>query len=259
MVLTEFEAGDDGLPPLPPLAELPELPAEGRAAIAGEWWYRAWAERDSALRYARLHRAMVALDGPANLIESCARAATDESRHAALCARVAARFDPTDPFAEAPTPAAPLGPGSLEPGQRLLYEMTAFGCVTESLNAALLLDTHEHATEPGVRRAVHALLSDEVQHARLGWAWLAVSEQRGTVDWLAAHAPAMLAAAVSSNLRDPDALCARWSDGGLGYLARDQRVAVFVRCAVEVIAPGLARFGVDPEPMLGWLDGQPWV
>lgn len=249
--------GDDRLPALPPLTV--EVPDAGRRAIAGEWWYRAWAERDGAARYERLHRAMGAAHGPPNLLEGCARAAADERRHAVLCARLAGRFDPVDPFADRPAPAAPLGPGGLDPTARLLYEMVAFVCVTESLNAALLLETHDRATEPGVRAAAHALLSDEVQHARLGWAWLAWSAQQGEVGWLAAHAPAMLGAAASENLTSPDAFCARWSDAALGFLPRDLRVAIFVRCAVEVIAPGLARFGVEPDGMLGWLEEQPWV
>lgn len=253
----ETDDADARLPSLPPLTVA--LPDEGRRAIAEEWWYRAWAERDSARRYDRLLETMRAIDGPTHLIESCARAAEDERRHAVLCARLAARFDAHDPFADRPTPADPLGPGGLPTARRLLYEMVAFGCVTESLNASLLLETHDRATEPGVRAAAHALLSDEVQHARLGWAWLAWAEQRGAVGWLAQHAPAMLRAAASENLTSGDALCARWSAPAVGHLPRDLRVAIFVRCAVEVIAPGLARFGVEPDGMLDWLEQQSWV
>jgi len=245
--------------PLPPLTLAGPLPDEGRAAIAGEWWYRAWAERDSAARYARLHGAMASLDAPATLRDACRRAGRDETRHAQICAAAAARFEVPDPFADRPIPAVPLGPGDLTARRRLLYEMTAFGCVTESLNAALLLETHDRATEPGIRAAVHGLLADEVQHAKLGWGWLAWSEHQGEVAWLASSAPGMLRAAASTNLSDAAALCARWSAPELGYLAQADRVAIFVRCAVEVIAPGLARFGVDPELMLDWLEAQPWV
>lgn len=235
------------------------LPDEGRLAIAGEWWYRAWAERDSAARYERLHGAMEAVGAPENLVGACARAGEDERRHAGICARTAARFDGVDPYAGRPTPALPLGPGALSSEQRLLYEMVAFGCITESLNASLLLETHERATEAGVRAALHGLLSDEVQHARLGWAWLAWSAQSADVAWLADRAPRMLEAAASQNLSDPDALCARWSAPDVGYLPQADRIAIFVRCAVEVVAPGLARFGVDPDPMLSWLERQRWV
>lgn len=242
-----------------PLALETPLPDEGRAAIAGEWWYRAWAERDSAARYARLHGAMIRAEAPQNLRDACRRAGEDETRHADICAAAAARFEVPDPYAERPTPAAPLGPGELSPRDRLLYEMTAFGCVTESLNAALLLETWERASEPGVRAAVHGLLADEVQHAKLGWAWLAWSEQQGDVAWLSGYAAGMLRGAASKNLSDSEALCARWSRPALGYLDQQARVAIFVRCAVEVIAPGLARFGVDPEPMLDWLEARPWV
>ncbi len=249
-------ADADALPPL--VLEAP-LPDEGRRAIAGEWWYRAWAERDSAARYARLHAAMQALDAPQNLIDGCRRAGFDEVRHADICAANARRFEVPDPFADRPTPAAPLGRGDLSARERLLYEFTAFGCVTESLNASLLLETHDRATEPGIRGAVHGLLADEVQHARLGWAWLAWSGQQGDVGWLAQHTPAMLQAAASRNLSDSEALCARWALPALGYLPQADRVAIFVRCVVEVIAPGLARFDVNPEPMLDWLEAQAWV
>ena len=244
---------------LPPLVLDAPLPDEGRAALAGEWWYRAWAERDSAARYARLQQSMQTRGAPANLIDACRRAGQDEARHADICAANATRFEVHDPYAERPTPAEPLGPAALPPAERLTYELVAFACVTESLNASLLLETHDRATEEGIRSAVHGLLADEVQHARLGWAWLAWSRQQGEVGWLARYAPAMLEAAASKNLSDPAALCARWSRPALGYLAQSDRVAIFVRCAVEVIAPGLARFDVDPEPMLDWLESQPWV
>lgn len=236
-----------------------DAPPEARAEVAREWWFRAWAERESTRRYARLREALIAHRAPEPIVERCRVAGEDEARHATLCAEVAARFDAHDPFADDPTPGLPLGPAGLSSADRLLYELVAFGCVTESLNAALLMAIYEGATEPVVKAAARALLADEVQHARLGWAWLDWCAGQGQeVAFLGGYVGRILTASTSENLIDGDRFCARWSDVTVGYLPRAQRVELFTGTVRGVIAPGLARYGIDPEPIHAWLAAQAW-
>lgn len=238
---------------------LADLPPEARQAIADEWWYRAWAERESTARYARLVEAMRAVGAPPALVQACATAGEDEARHAVLCADLARAFSGIDRWADTPIDPAPLGPARLGTSERLLYEMVAFGCVAETLNAALLLETCEAATDETVRSTARALLKDEVQHGKLGWGYLSWAASRGPVHTLSAHVGRMIAAAASENLRSEDAFCAGWSAPELGYLPRARRIDIFVRCVREVIAPGLAHLGISPAAVTDWLDGQGWA
>ena len=232
----------------------------GHAEVGREWWFRAWAERDSARRFARLQEAMVAQAVPRSLCDACGKAQADEDRHAVLCAEVARRFRPDDPYADTPALGEALGPGQLEPGERLLYEMVAFCAVTESLNASLLLTVFGAAREPGVREATQALLRDEVTHAQLGWAYLAYhARERGSPAFLGPRLERILEATVSESLVSPEAYCARWSDPALGYLPRSERVRVFLRGLRTVVLPGLAWHGVATEDADRWLSSQPWT
>ena len=231
-----------------------------RQEIAREWWFRAWAERDSTLRFTRLHQALQAEGVPEAIVDACETAAADEARHALLCAEVARGFHEQDPYAEQAAEGETLGPAALRSEERLLYEVIAFCCVTESLNAALLLTIYEAASHDVVRDATHRLARDEVQHARLGWAYLAHRVEQGAdVSFLAPYVSRILTAAASENLTESDAFCAQWADPALGYLPRERRVEVFGQCVTDVIIPGLARYGVPTAQAEGWVGDQSWL
>jgi hypothetical protein len=231
-----------------------------RAEVGREWWFRAWAERESALRFARLAESLAAQRAPEVLCVACQEAAEDERRHAVLCAEVARRFRDDDPYAQRPAPGAALGPGELGASERLLYEIVAFCCVTESLNASLLLTIFESASDPMVRDASRDLLKDEVQHAKLGWAFLAHhAGLHGSPGFMAPYLGRILAAATSDNLTESDAFCARWSDTQLGYLPRSRRIEVFRECVEQVILAGMAQHGIDTWAAEQWLRDQQWA
>jgi hypothetical protein len=154
---------------------------------------------------------------------------------------------------------APAGPTELSIGSRLLYEIVAFCCVTESMNAALLMTLHQCAFHERVRETAHALLIDEVQHAKFGWAYLAhVRNQQHDVGFLAQHLGDMIGASASENLTDLSRLCQSWSDPARGYLSRGTRIGIFARCLEDVIFPGLEMHGVATHCARHWLDAQTW-
>src|SRR5690606_23738203 len=134
---------------------------------------------------------------------------------------------------------------------RVTYELVAFCCLTESINAALLTRSFAETSEPDSKAAVREILADEVQHARLGWAYLAHESDRA---WLAEHFARMLAATVPEELRDPriqpdpsPALRAH------GVFARAELREILIECVDGVITPGLALLGVDAEPIRAWM------
>ena len=115
------------------------------------------------------------------------------------------------------------------------------------------------AKDPATRDAVRAILKDEVDHARLGWAHLMAERERDQGEFLSAMMPAMLHDAV----RGDELLSAARSSGdqradtdesaALGYVPMATRLQLFAATVRDLVLPGLARAGLDPGPGAAWL------
>ncbi|HLT40788.1 MAG TPA: ferritin-like domain-containing protein [Enhygromyxa sp.] len=225
---------------------------EERAVVAAMWAFRARSEDQAAARFARIADRLDALAAPEPLRALARRAIDDERRHRARCAALAERFGHASLDSElVEAPAPEVAPSQLPPARRVTYELVAFCCLTESINAALLTRSFAETSEPDSKAAVREILADEVQHARLGWAYLAHESDRA---WLAEHFARMLAATVPEELRDPriqpdpsPALRAH------GVFARAELREILIECVDGVITPGLALLGVDAEPIRAWM------
>ncbi|MFO7565289.1 MAG: ferritin-like domain-containing protein [Enhygromyxa sp.] len=223
-----------------------------RAVVAAMWAFRARSENQAAARFARIAERLDALEAPAPLRALARRSIEDERRHRARCAALAEGFGHASLAAELiEAPAPEVAPGHLPAARRLSYELVAFCCLTESINAALLTHSFATTTDPDSRAAVREILADEVQHARLGWAYLAHQSERA---WLSEHFARMLAATVPEELRDPriqsdpsQALRAH------GVFSRSELRKILIECVDQVIRPGFSLLGVDAEPIRAWM------
>ena len=131
--------------------------------------------------------------------------------------------------------------------------MVALTCVTESINATLLLRSWQRAQDVGTRATLHALLTDEVSHSRIGWGYLVA--QHAFKSEIGARLPRMLAAAVHDEnfLVEPSpiespALVAH------GLLSQADRRAVFLEAMHDVVLPGLELCRVPTGDARRWLE-----
>ncbi len=210
-------------------------------ALARAWQYREKIEREAADQFSRLAGELSRAGLPAVLVDMAEDAAVDERRHAEMCRRIVNQLHPGLARLQ-PRLGVALGPRQLSPPRRALYASVAISCVTESLSAALLLEIHERATDDLVRRTAHDILKDEVSHSRLGWAHLALAAEQGDVQWLGSYVPAMLDAAIASDVAP---MSAEPVDGsGYGILPASVVADIAQATIDQVIHPGLARFGV---------------
>lgn len=221
--------------------------------VAAMWAFRARSERQAAARFARIAARLEAIGAHASLIDLARRSIADERRHEQRCAALAERFG-HEALALPEATAPEVAPHNLERRRRVTYELVAFCCLTESINAALLTRSYAVASEPDSRAAIREILADEVQHARLGWAYLAREDDRA---WLSEHFVRMLEATVPEELRDPriqpdpsPALRAH------GVFSRAELRGILCECVDEVITPGLALLGVDASPISTWMRAQ---
>ena len=224
-----------------------------RALAASAWSFRWKVEREAEVRIETLAGRLEALGEPPHLVDLTRRAAADERRHATHCARLAAELGQPVPE-RAPPPPARVAPAGLAEEDAVTYELVAACCVTESVSVAVLTTLLPAARDPSLHAVLRELAEDEVAHARLGWAHLAVAAARGRTAFLGPLLPAMLRGSVDDDLllpvepdREDEALLA------LGVLPHATKRDLFVRALEQVVLPGLEASGVDTADGRDWL------
>jgi hypothetical protein len=222
------------------------LDAETSAELASRWSYRAGLEHAAAFRFHRHAERMAVTGIDPELVAVARLAEVQEREHVRLCAEIAARFG-RGPALPAEPPVPEVAPASWVPRDRVLYEIVAFCCVTETANAVVVTAGADDIDDTAIRRAVRTILADEVQHSRLGWRCLTAHPPDDAQRvWLGVYLPSMLAGTVRSDLfkaqrvLGDEATMQRY--GTLPLAGRREAVLTGMR---EVLLPGLAGFGVD--------------
>jgi hypothetical protein len=232
--------------------DAPALDAESRARVARTWAFRTRAERESALRFRRVADELEQTGANPLVVRMARKASHDEHRHAQLCAAICVRYHGT-----LPTQAAHDHPATwpgLGPRDRVLYEVVAFCCIAETINAQLLATILTRASAPLILRVIRRLLKDEVTHSQLGWAHLAAERQRGAGDFLSARLPQMLAGSVAPELFEDAADPTGEAAIAHGELQRRERLDLFASALRDVLLPGFATFGLDVGPATAWAE-----
>ena len=224
-----------------------------RALIAAVWAARHGVETGASLRFAALSQRMLSAGAPASLVELAVRASEDEQRHAAHCADIlrarAAEVPPPE------TRVLTYAPGGLSTEQSLTYEVVAQSCISETESMATLVTLLDAASDAHLKVVLQELARDEVQHARLGWAYLGWAKDRFDLSFLSAFLPAMAAAATGDDLfrsGPPEA-----DDPGLlsgGVVPKRDRRRIYLETLHSVVIPGFEEFRIDTGPLRQWAE-----
>ncbi|NVJ01341.1 ferritin-like domain-containing protein [Myxococcus sp. AM009] len=253
---TMNDAPDDGCPADPGLPRRPgrTMPAALRQLVAETWVFRRQGELDASLRFARLAGALKALTTPEALVELARRAAEDERRHAGMCELMARAYG-QEVMPPVPLVARETAPRDLGLRERVLYEVVAACCISETESTAGLTSVLAVEGPPRVRAVLRDILRDEVAHSRLGWACLTHAAEAGDVSLLSPYLPEMLEESVSPRLfakglsaADSATLLAH------GVLPHARKLEVFIQALHDVVFPGLERCGVDTTPGRQWVE-----
>lgn len=224
-------------------AEIERLSAAHRTVLAELWLARAASERRVADAFTVVASDLASLAAPAELTVLARRAVDDEHRHAELARLVASRYAgrELEPPARLPL-VVPEHPGA---SPRLAWTLHVIGhaAMNETFASAYLEASLALARAPLARAAIQALLSDEIDHARIGWAHVASlrdAERREVAPFI----PSLLA----SNLAMWRAIPRPSLDGDElsrhGMLSGDGVERALTTAVRELILPGLARLGL---------------
>lgn len=149
------------------------LPDAVRLHIGTYWQGRASAELHVADAFSQLNRLLVEGGGETSVLQLLERSVENEHHHADLCHRLAVRYlgrdlePPEARVAELP----PLD--QAPPDARVALHMAGLCCINESIATVWLEQCASGAVAPLARAVTQLHLSDEVVHARVGWAHLA--------------------------------------------------------------------------------------
>lgn len=228
--------------------------AAARRAAARVWRYRHHVELEAAERFRRLAEQLATFGASETVVRMARRASSDELRHAELCSDLVAHFGATVGASKS-LEVRPVGPSALDERDRLLYEVVALSCVTETLSTALLGALVERARDSVARGVLHSILCDEVDHSRLGWAFVAEEHARGARDCVSEWLAAMLSSTLSEDLftASGEVSAVDRALAGFGSLERTERRRIVRETLCTVIFPGLERFGFDTSRGKTWL------
>jgi hypothetical protein len=188
--------------------------------------------------------AQIGCDG--TVLGLVARASADEVRHAEICRRMAVAM-----LGARAVPRGWRGLPKLPPHQgadaatRSLLHVVEMCCLSETLTGVVFTEMHVRAKHPAARAVVESLLEDEIDHGRVGWAYLATRARSGTLGGLAEALPAMLDRTFGRALRERGRVEDDDDMESFGYV-RDGACADLVRRALrDVVIPGFETLGVE--------------
>jgi hypothetical protein len=156
-------------------------------------------------------------------------------------------------------PRIPMHPG-VDGGTRALLHVVEMCCLSETLTGVYFTEMLARTTDAVAREAIESLLEDEIDHGRVGWAYLAARSRDGTVHGLGEALPAMLTRTFRGTLESPAAKQA--DDARLeacGYLGPSAGAEVYRRALRDVILPGFEQLGVELGPSRALVRERGWI
>jgi len=227
----------------------------GIRRIAAEAWAFRWqVEREAEVRFARLGRQLSEIGAPELLVALAHRSSADERRHAVLCFDLAREYGYEGNQAREVL-VAEIAPKGLSTRQKVLYELVATCCITETESMSVLTTLLRAARARRMKQVLQEIARDEVSHSKLGWAHLAHEQAEGDVRFLGPLIPDMLEGTVSGSffqgaaeeLENPELL-------QHGVLPHSTKQSIFIQTLKGIVFPGLDSLGVDSAPSRKWLE-----
>jgi hypothetical protein len=216
-----------------------------REKLARHWEERALLELRVSGYFSQLLTELLTVGADPEVLHLVARAPHDEVRHAEICRATASIYR----GCEVPWPSPGPTPIAAHEGVAAEFVPTlhvaTMCCVNETIAGAWLEGCYAMATVTVAKRALRALLREEIDHARIGWAHLASKHvtprmRRSLAKWLRY----MIDASLTAWLRPDRVIPMRGvpAHGVPSAVVTRQLVHAAVR---DLVLPGFAHVGVD--------------
>jgi hypothetical protein len=229
--------------------DLEGLDATERARMGAEWAHRMKQEHLAVGAFAMITRELAEVGCEPTILALMAKASCDEVRHTEICRRFAVAALGAQAFGRVRgVPKIPAHP-DYSMSIRALLHAVEMCCLGETCTGVYLTAMHERATHPTARRALEALLEDEIDHGRVGWGLLASADDASrsvVARELPAMAARMLGPIVGAHApaeRTGHALAA------YGCIPHDEAVALYRDALTDILIPGFEAARVDTRAL----------
>jgi hypothetical protein len=216
--------------------------------VADQWDHRAKQEHLAVGAFSRIAHEL-AEDGCESVVLSLVtRAANDEVRHAETCARMASCLSGREfrPVRYRGVPKIPMHEGKDE-STRVLLHVAEMCCLNETFTGFCFTEMLARTTHPVARTVLASLLEDEIDHGKVGWAYLAERVNERRREGLEAELPELVVRAMSAGMKPFEARPEE-DDPALerfAYLGTRSIADLYRQAVREVIAPGFEHLGFD--------------
>ncbi len=230
--------------PLPDDASLAELSPAARTELAEHWLLRGASERRVADAFVVIRdalRARRSSEGP--LLALAERAIDDELRHAEICRVVASTFAGTEQSAPVRLVLSVPEHAGAEPALRQALHIVGHCALNETLASGVLEAALEVTTGTLAKAALRELLSDEIDHARIGWGYLSslhATERAQLSSWLPGLVRANLRMWRDASRLDPSDT-ALLQHGALSFELVERGLRAALR---DLVLPGFEQLGM---------------
>lgn len=224
---------------------------EERATLAGIWQERGGSELRVGAGFTAVCQQLIGFGADEKVIEIATEAIRDEVHHAQIAVALAARYrGDAEKWPTGQDTTVPLFAPSEGKLKATLF-VTAMCCINETLACSVLEAQLMAAKSPLARAGYQSVLSDEIDHGRMGWAHLSsvhvpneIRQQIG--DWLPRMFQARLGELFDTSPLPGEHLTSH------GILTRRARQEVIGTGVMEVVLPGFQQIGVNPEKGYAW-------
>lgn len=228
-----------------------------RRVVGASWKERARQEHLAVGAFALLTQELAADGCDPVVLALVTKAAWDEVRHAEICRNMAvALLGARDvPARYKGLPKVPKH-DSLDARTRTLLHVTEMCCLSETITGVDFTEMRARATNPIVRGVIASLLEDELDHGRLGWAYLGTRHREGSLDGLSNALPAIFDRTAVRAISAPPDSQDDVAMEAFGFLGHDAATAAVKRAIDEVILPGFETLDIDTRDVRAHLDAQ---
>jgi hypothetical protein len=240
----------------------PALDEVGRRRVGAAWRARMEQEHLAVGAFSRLALDLAEVGCDSVVLALVTRAAADEVRHADVCRRIAVRHLGED---EVPGRLRGLAGFATRAAAAthddVLLHVVEMCCLSETFTGAYFTEMLERTTNPMARAAVESLLEDEIDHGRVGWAYLAQVKRDGGGARLDGALDELLFTAVKP-VFDEATLYPEADDPQLeahAYLSTAAARAVYAKTLAGVVLPGLDALGVQTQRARSLARAEGWM
>ena len=221
-------------------------PSDKRQTAAEIWAMRAGLELSVSAGYTVILRELLEFGAEKPVLELCAKTIGDEIQHAQWCLDLAERIDEKlRPWPNPTSLQVPTYGGRFEGSLLAALHLVAMSCLNETIACERLLQAIGPTLLSSARNTLRRILSDEIEHARAGWAHLASRHVTAQMKReIQALVPGLIQASLTALIEENATIPAeRFREWGLPDAVEARSQAD--RAIEQIVLPGFRQLGLQ--------------